>query len=97
MAQVRVTDRDGAAHTLDAPNGRPLMEALRDGNLDVLGTCGGICSCGTCHVYVASDWAARLPAKGEDEQMMLEGIGELVRILEEAARNLLVGRIHSQG
>ncbi len=80
MAEVRVTDRAGAKHTLNADGERPLMEVLRDANLGMLGTCGGMCSCGTCHVYVAQAWADKLPAKSEDEQLMLDGIGELVEV-----------------
>lgn len=80
MAEVRVTDREGNKHTLTASNAEPLMEVLRDANLGVLGTCGGMCSCGTCHVYVGAEWADRLPPKGDDETMMLEGIGELVEL-----------------
>jgi 2Fe-2S ferredoxin len=80
MAEVHVTDRAGVRHTIEATNERPLMETLRDTNLGVLGTCGGQCACGTCHVYVNAEWAARLPPKSEDEQMMLDAIGELVEV-----------------
>lgn len=80
MAEVHVTTRDGRQLQLEADNGRPLMEVLRDANLGIAGTCGGMCSCGTCHVYVNADWTARLPARSDDEQMMLEGIGELVEV-----------------
>jgi 2Fe-2S ferredoxin len=80
MAEVRVTDRKGVQSTLDAQSGLPLMETLRDSNLGVAGTCGGMCSCGTCHVYVAAAWADKLPPKSEDEQMMLDGIGEIIEV-----------------
>jgi 2Fe-2S ferredoxin len=80
MAEVRVTDRNGGQRTISADGGRPLMEALRDANLNVQGTCGGACSCGTCHVYVKQVWADQLPAKTEDEQLMLDAIGELVEV-----------------
>jgi 2Fe-2S ferredoxin len=80
MPEVRVTTREGAQVTVDAPAGRPLMEALRDGNTGVQGICGGMCSCGTCHVYVAATWQGKLPAKGPDEEAMLEGIGELIEV-----------------
>jgi ferredoxin, 2Fe-2S len=82
MAKIHVTDRGGASRTIAAEPGRPLMEVLRDDGFGVLGTCGGVCSCGTCHVYVAPAWAGRLPARSEDEQMMLEAIGELVEVRE---------------
>jgi len=80
MAKIQVTDRDGAAHTFDVDAGIPLMEVLRFDELDVEGTCGGICSCGTCHVYIAADWVSRLSPIGEDEAMMLEAIGEIVEV-----------------
>ncbi len=80
MTEVHVTDRDGAERRIDADDGRPLMEALRDNGAGVEGTCGGECSCGTCHVYIDAAWLDRLPAKSEDEQMMLEAIGELVEL-----------------
>lgn len=84
MAKVQVTDRDGGEHTFDVDAGTPLMEVLRDEDLDVEGTCGGICSCGTCHVYLAADWVSKVPAIGEDEEMMLEAIGEVVEVNERS-------------
>lgn len=80
MAVVRVIGRDGAERTIEALAGCPLMEALRDASTGVEGTCGGACSCGTCHVYVDAAWADKLPAKSEDEQMMLDAIGDLVAL-----------------
>ncbi len=81
MSKVRVTPRGGGAEqTLDVPDGRPLMEGLRDNDTGVIGTCGGMCSCGTCHVYVKESWLPKLQPRGPDEDMMLEGIGELVEL-----------------
>ncbi|TJY64701.1 2Fe-2S iron-sulfur cluster binding domain-containing protein [Sinimarinibacterium sp. CAU 1509] len=80
MAEVRVKGRDGTELTLDAPDGRPLMDILRDSGTGVEGTCGGMCSCGTCHVYVDAAWVDRLPPKSEDEDMMLEALGEVVEL-----------------
>lgn len=78
MALVKVIGRDGGGCEIAALGGCPLMEALRDASVGVEGTCGGACSCGTCHVYVDDAWIDKLPPKGEDEQMMLEALGELV-------------------
>jgi 2Fe-2S ferredoxin len=80
MAEVHVTARDGSERIIDAGNGIALMDALRDAGSGVEGTCGGACACGTCHVYVAQAWVDRLPPRSEDEQMMLEAIGELVEV-----------------
>ena len=78
--EVLATDRDGTVHKLAADGPRPLMEILREANVGVEGTCGGACACGTCHVYVGAAWADKLPPRSEDEQMMLEAIGELVEL-----------------
>lgn len=80
MAEVRAKSRAGVETVVDAPNGLPLMDALRDANLDVEAICGGACSCGTCHVYVAANWIDKLPPRSEDEQAMLEAIGDLVEV-----------------
>jgi len=78
--EVLVTDRNGNGHALETSGGRPLMEVLREANLEVEGTCGGACACGTCHVYVGAGWADRLPPRSEDEQMMLDAIADLVEV-----------------
>lgn len=80
MAKIHVTDRDGNAHELEAPNGTPLMETLRDQDMDVEGVCGGQCACGTCHVYVDPDWLGELAPMGDDEEMMLDAIGDLIEV-----------------
>jgi ferredoxin, 2Fe-2S len=80
MAVVRIIGRDGGTQDLDIVNGGQLMDALRDANTGVQGTCGGMMSCGTCHVYVDPAWAGRLPPKSDDEAAMLEAIGELVEL-----------------
>lgn len=80
MATIHVTDRDGGEHELEAPNGAPLMETLRDQDMDVEGVCGGQCACGTCHVYVDPEWLDSLEPMGDDEEMMLEAIGELIEV-----------------
>lgn len=49
------------------------MEILRDYQVGIEGTCGGACSCATCHVIVDDAWAARLhPARDEEAQMLDE-------------------------
>jgi 2Fe-2S ferredoxin len=60
------------------------MEVLREADMGVEGICGGACSCGTCHVYVGGDGLSRLPPRSEDEQMMLDAIGELVSVRPES-------------
>lgn len=82
MPEIHVIDHDGSKTTLDAPNDIAIMETLRDGGTSVMGTCGGICSCGTCHVYFNAADLAKLPEKTDDEDMMLEALGDLVELKE---------------
>jgi 2Fe-2S ferredoxin len=84
MSEVRITDRNGNTRSVEADNGRQLMEALRDADTGIQGTCGGGCSCGTCHVYIAAQWAGKLKPRSEDEQMMLEALADLVEIKPES-------------
>jgi len=80
MTDVRVKDENGAERSLAAADGAPLMEALRDAGTGIQGICGGSCMCGTCHVYVDAEWLDRLPPKSDEEQMMLEAIGEVIEV-----------------
>jgi 2Fe-2S ferredoxin len=71
MPTVHVVDRDGNLQEVNAPNGVPLMEPLRDMEDGVSAICGGMCSCATCHIYVDQEWVAKLPAPMSDEADML--------------------------
>lgn len=84
MAQVRVKDRAGIERVLEVADGSRLMEALRDADTGVEGTCGGECACGTCHVYVAAGWLTRLRAPSEDELAMLDAVSGLVEVRPES-------------
>lgn len=72
MIQITVVDRDDQAHLLDAPTdmNMNLMEICKAYELPVLGTCGGMALCSTCHVYILSDH--ELPEMNEAEEEMLD-------------------------
>jgi 2Fe-2S ferredoxin len=73
MPEIFVTTREGATSSLTVKAGVSLMEALRDGGHDeLLALCGGCCSCATCHVYIAPEFLAKLPAMSEDENELLD-------------------------
>ncbi len=73
MANITVTDRNGAEHPISAPDGLNLMEAIRDAGMDeLLALCGGSCSCATCHVYVDASFADKLPPISDDEDDLLD-------------------------
>lgn len=79
MAVVHVTTRDGTQLRIKAQPLIPLMEFLRDGSAGVEGICGGELSCGTCHIYIDSGGESLKP-RSDDEQAMLEAIGEFVEV-----------------
>ena len=72
MTFIHVTTRDGQTRRLLASADQALMRALKAAGVDeILALCGGCASCGTCHVYVAEDWLARLPPMRADEEEVL--------------------------
>lgn len=71
MALLRVIDRDGVEHEVEARPGRSVMETLRELEYGVAAICGGMCSCATCHVYVDREWLDKLPARMSDERDLL--------------------------
>ncbi|RUN78356.1 2Fe-2S iron-sulfur cluster binding domain-containing protein [Sphingomonas sp. TF3] len=79
MAKLTVVTRDGSEHKVvaDAASGYSLMEIIRDNGFDELeATCGGCCSCATCHVLVDPVWMPRLPAISDAEIDLLDGAAE---------------------
>ena len=74
MPLLKVVDRDGVEHEVNAPAGGVLMEPLRDMDDGVTAICGGMCSCATCHVFVDPEWTGRLPKPMSDELDMLKDL-----------------------
>ena len=66
---------DGSVRSIEAANGRNLMEiAILNNVRGVDGECGGCCSCATCHVYVDERYLDKLPEPDEMEGELLEGV-----------------------
>jgi len=74
MTLLRVVDRDGIEHEIDANTGFTLMENLRDLDYGVGAICGGMCACATCHVYVDGEWVTKLPSAQSDERDLLQDL-----------------------
>lgn len=71
MPLLRVIDRDGIEHEVEAAAGSSVMETLRELDYGVAAICGGMCSCATCHVFVDPEWGPKLPAPAPDEHELL--------------------------
>ena len=70
---------DGEEVTIDAPNdmGLNLMEFLKANDYEkILGTCGGMALCASCHVRV-KEVNPPLPEQSDDEYAILDSLPEL--------------------
>jgi 2Fe-2S ferredoxin len=72
VGTLKVKDRDGLIHELDAQIGSTIMEIIRDAGLDIEAACGGCCACATCHVYVTNEKIQKLKLIDDDEESMLD-------------------------
>jgi 2Fe-2S ferredoxin len=73
MPKVVFITLDGAQRVVDARVGESVMAvAVRNGIPGIIGECGGNCSCATCHVYVADDFAAEVGGAGDMEDDLLD-------------------------
>ena len=84
MPKVNFIEPDGTEHCFDAVPGTSVMSVAFDNGLPgIEADCGGMCACGTCHVYVDKDWMGWIAASTEEEQQMLafaEGVEERSRL-----------------
>ncbi len=72
MIKLNVKDRDGEQHEVTANDGDTLMETLREFDWGVAAICGGMCSCGTCHVFIADADQDKFPAMDVDEEDLID-------------------------
>ncbi len=73
MPNVTYIEANGAEHVVDVVDGCSVMEgSILNEVPGIIGLCGGICSCATCHCYIGDEWAAKLPPPSEGELAMLE-------------------------
>jgi ferredoxin, 2Fe-2S len=73
MPRVTFIEPSGMRREIDAPIGVTLMEAaVQNGVQGIVAQCGGACACATCHVYIDAAWTAKLEAREEMEEGMLE-------------------------
>jgi len=71
LINISVTDLDGQVHDIQGREGDSLMEVLREFEWGTPAHCGGLCSCGTCHVYLDEDWLDKFQQKDPEEEDLL--------------------------
>lgn len=72
MINISVKDLDGQVHEIQGREDDSLMEVLREYEWGVAAICGGLCSCGTCHVYLDTKWLDKFQQKDPDEEDLLD-------------------------
>ena len=75
--KIHVTDQTGETHELEGLEGWRVMEVIRDWGLNIKAECGGALSCATCHVYVDQDWFGTVGAPSDEEEEMLDSVGDV--------------------
>lgn len=64
---------NGNKVALDIEEGRSIMEgAVINGVDGIVGECGGVCSCGTCHAYIDEKWQGVVGYADGDEADMID-------------------------
>ena len=73
MPTLTVTTRSGDTRSIAADADASVMTAIRDAGIDeMLASCGGCCSCATCHVFVDESQMDSLPPVSADEDDLLD-------------------------
>ena len=72
MIRVRFIATDGTEREVQAEDGAILLDVAQADGQPLEGTCEGQMACSTCHVIVAPEDFARLPAAVEEEEDMLD-------------------------
>ncbi len=73
MPTVTYVEADGSRHSVEVDIGTSLMQAALDNMIPgIEGDCGGLCACGTCHIYLSPLWQASCEEADELERGILE-------------------------
>ena len=72
MPTVTYIEPDGNRITIEHAEGT-LMEIALDNDVDgIEGSCGGVCSCSTCHVRIPQEWREKVGNTNTAEQDLLD-------------------------
>ena len=73
MSRVIYIHSNGERSIADVADGQNLMMAATGHGIEgIVGDCGGVMSCATCHVIVEETFTGQLPPVGETENQMLD-------------------------
>ncbi|GGF76658.1 2Fe-2S iron-sulfur cluster-binding protein [Alteromonas lipolytica] len=70
---------DESIKVVDAIEGESIMQAAIENEIEeIVATCGGSCSCATCHCIIDDAWIGKVGTADEDEREMMESTIEPV-------------------
>lgn len=73
MPRITFITHDENTFTVDVESGTSLMQAAVNNDIEgIVGECGGLCSCATCHCYIDPAWTAKTGDADDMERDMLE-------------------------
>jgi 2Fe-2S ferredoxin len=79
--QVYFVQPDGSSTTVQAPEGATLKDAALEALVPgIVGSCGGVMMCGTCHVFVSEQDIGRLAPRSDDEEAVIEALELRVKV-----------------
>ncbi len=72
MAKITFITKENEKITVEGTSGNVMQLAVNNGIEGIDGDCGGVCSCATCHVFVAENDMDKVGQPEEIEADMLE-------------------------
>jgi ferredoxin, 2Fe-2S len=73
MPTVNYVLPTGEMRAVEVAPGTTLMTAAVKHGVDgIIGECGGVCMCATCHIYVREEFLDKLPPIKDTEEAVLE-------------------------
>jgi ferredoxin len=91
---VRFLKADGTLDKeVEAPAGERLLDVAWAAREPLEGACEGVMACSTCHVIVAAEDFARLPAASEEEEDLLDLASHATRTSRLACQIILTDEL----
>ena len=77
MTRVIYVEEGGEQHTIDLTPGTSVMQGAVDNMLpSIVGECGGIMTCCTCHCYIETEWRQKIPGPCQMESELLQYVDD---------------------